>query len=219
MNIMAVIFDLYGTLIDIASLNERVSKISKTPDEFVQLWRDRQLALAFATSNDETYADFDELTARALDDTVARLQITIGGNARADILAGWTEVGFYADVAPTVVAIRERGYQTAVLTNGTARSARLALTNVGLMGIFDAVLTADTVHRYKPEEAVYRMALDHFHCAPDEILFVSSNDWDASGAARIGFRSIWCHRGAANSRRPERSIGKLDELLTILDTE
>ncbi len=219
MNIVAVVFDLYGTLIDIESLAGRVSKITKTPEQFVQLWRDRQLALAFATSNDVAYADFDELTARALDETVARLQITIGGNARAELLAGWTDATFYADVVPTVLAIRERGYQTAVLTNGTARSARLALTNAGLITELDAVLTADTVHRYKPEAAVYRMALEHFHCEADEILFVSSNDWDASGAARIGFRSIWCNRGAANSRRPERTITKLDELLTILDTE
>ena len=84
-------------------------------------------------------------------------------------------------------------------------------------GIVPLIRPNDSIWGIHPRNVEQSFAMDCL--LNDEILFVSSNDWDASGAARIGFRSIWCNRGAANSRRPERSIGKLDELLTILDTE
>lgn len=215
----AIVFDLYGTLIDISSLGAIVAPHVAAPEQFVQLWRDRQLALAFAAGSSQTYADFDQLTARALDETATRLHATIDSEARAALLAGWTHADLFADVEPTVAELNARGLRTAVLTNGTARSARALLSNGGMTDAFDAVLTADTVQRYKPEAAVYALVTAHYHCAPHEVVFISSNDWDASGAARVGFRSIWCNRGATGSRRPERTITGLAQLLPILENE
>jgi len=218
-NPVAVVFDLYGTLLDITCLRERVAPYTADSERFVQLWRDRQLALAFGASHTKTYEDFDELTARALDETADRLHVALEVAARAHLLDGWTESAFYSDVEPTIAALTKRGFHTAVLTNGTARSARMALDHAGILNALDVVLTADTVEGYKPDESVYRMALDYYRCAPADIVFVSSNDWDASGAARIGFRSIWCNRGASGSRRPERTITDLDQLIAVIDSE
>lgn len=215
----AIVFDLYGTLIDISSLRAIVALHAESPEQFVQLWRDRQLALAFAAGSSNTYADFDELTARALDETATRSHVTLASDDRDALLAGWTQADFFADVQPTVAALNARGLRSAVLTNGTARSARALLINGGLIDAFDAVLTADIVQRYKPEEAVYGLVTSHYHCAPHEVVFISSNDWDASGAARVGFRSIWCNRGTVGSRRPERTITTLAQLLPMLDNE
>lgn len=216
---VAVVFDLYGTLLDIVGLRERAAPYTANSEQFVQRWRDRQLALAFGASHTELYENFDELTARALDETADRLHVVLDEAARTYLLNGWTESAFYTDVKPTIAALKKRGFHTAVLTNGTARSARMALDHAGILDALDVVLTADTVEGYKPDESVYRMALDYYNCAPADIVFVSSNDWDASGAARIGFRSIWCNRGASGSRRPERTITDLDQLIAVIDSE
>ncbi len=104
----------------------------------------------------------------------------------------------------------------AVLTNGTLASANAALEHAGLRALLDDVLSVEAVRCYKPDPRVYHLALERFACTPREIAFVSSNGWDAAGAASFGFRVAWCNRAGAAPERlspgPEATLAGLGEL-------
>ena len=50
---------------------------------------------------------------------------------------------------------------------------------------------------HETNTTVYDLVEAHFECARDEVLFVSSNGWDAGSAAAYGFRTAWVNRAGA----------------------
>ena len=115
---------------------------------------------------------------------------------RADLLSAYRELGAYPDAAPTLEALRGRGLATAILSNGTPEMLAAAVEAGGLGQLLDDVLSVHPLRRYKPDARVYALATERFACQPHEIAFVSSNAWDAYGAARFGFRVFWVNRSA-----------------------
>ena len=56
------------------------------------------------------------------------------------------------------------------------------------------MLSADQVQTFKPSASIYALGPRAFKLAPAEILFVSSNGWDACGAAWYGYTAFWVNR-------------------------
>ena len=84
----------------------------------------------------------------------------------------------------------------AVLSNGSPKMLETALGAAGIASRFDGVLSVDALKRFKPDPLVYQMATDFYGCAPADIIFFSSNNWDISGAGAFGFTTIWVNRAA-----------------------
>ncbi len=82
--------------------------------------------------------------------------------------------------------------------------------------VLDAVLSVQDVGIFKPARAVYDMVGTHFGTAPEDVLFVSSNGWDAAGAAQYGFTTVWVNRaGEPLDRLPVPPTHVLSDLTTI----
>lgn len=216
---LVYVFDLYGTLVDYASLRDKFAGIANDPDAFVLAWRQKQLAYSFAATLMERYTDFDTLTAHAFDYVAAAHRLTFDAAARAAAIDAWSHLPAFADARATLEALRARGAKTAVLSNGTPHALARTLATAGLTEHFDAVLSVDTVRKFKPHPAVYRLATERFATSPERIAFVSSNGWDATGAAEFGFSVRWCNRSGAPAETfgepPERTISSLGELLPV----
>ncbi|HEX3464874.1 MAG TPA: haloacid dehalogenase type II [Candidatus Elarobacter sp.] len=215
--IAAVAFDLYGTILTIESMRTHVAAAGvANADAFVTDWRRKQLEYAFLTSLAQSYRDFDQLTALALDHTCALHGAQLDAAARARLAGAWRTMPAFDDVAPALTALHERGIPLAVLTNGTPPSAKAALEAAGVRGLLTDVLSVESVRAYKPDPRVYALVTARFACAPGEVVFVSSNPWDAWGAARFGFRVAWCNRARAVAEAldpaPELTLTGLHEL-------
>jgi len=222
--VAAVVFDLYGTLLRFEAMREPLAAAGvPDPEVFIAAWRRKQLEYSFLTSLAGAYRDFDELTALALDHTCAQLRWDGSRDARAALAAAWRTLPVYEDVAPALDALARRAIPLAVLTNGRADSARAALAAAGIANRFADVLSVDTVRAYKPDPRAYALATARFSCAPDKIVFVSSNAWDAWGAQRFGLRVAWCNRAGAAPETltpaPERSLSGLAELDALVAAE
>jgi len=213
----AVVFDLYGTILTIESMRTHVAAAGVAdPDAFVAHWRHKQLEYAWLTTLGDAYRDFDELTALSLDHVCNALGVALDDDDRAKLAGAWQTMPAYPDVAPALHGLEARGIPCAVLTNGTPASARSALAAAGILDVLADVLSVDTVRAFKPDQRVYALATARFAFEPGEIVFVSSNAWDAWGAARFGFRVAWCNRfGRAAetlSPRPAIELRGLEEL-------
>ena len=211
------VFDLYGTLVDYTSLRPRMYLSTPNASSVVDLWRLKQLQYSFMATMMGRYTDFDELTGHALDFAAAQYNVPLDATTRADLIDAWSQLPPFPDVPPALAKLRSRGAKLAILSNGTPQALARTVEAAKLGEYFDAVLSVDTVKAYKPRPEVYHLAVECFGVTRAEIGFVSSNGWDATGAAEFGFEVTWCNRNRLPAEtfgaRPARTIATLAELL------
>src|ERR1044071_5022527 len=201
MSIRAFVFDAYGTLFDVHSAIARHRDAAgPEADRFSEIWRLKQLEYAWMLSAAGHYVDFWTLTERALDYAFARCP-TVDRALRARLLDAYFKLDAFPDARQALDALRVKGVQTAILSNGNPRMLDAAVTAAGIE--IDAVLSVDALRVYKPQPAVYAMVTDRFGVAPAEVAFVSSNRWDVMGATAFGFRCVWVNRAKAPDEYPE----------------
>jgi 2-haloacid dehalogenase len=192
----AVVFDAFGTLLDVhAAVARHAARLGAQAASVSAMWRAKQLEQSWILSAVGDYADFATLTARALDVALGAHGIADAA-LRADLLGAYRRLDAFADAAPALAALRSRGLSTAILSNGEPAMLAEATEAAGLAPLLDAVLSVHPLRRYKPAPEIYALATGRFACAPGQIAFVSGNAWDAFGAARFGFRVFWLNRAA-----------------------
>ena len=84
--------------------------------------------------------------------------------------------------------------QVAILSNGSPAMLTGAVQSAGIGAYLDDVLSVESVGIFKPDKRVYDLVGRRFGCEPSEVLFVSSNGWDAAAAAGYGFETAWVNR-------------------------
>lgn len=198
MAIQAVLFDVYGTLLDVHSAIAREGReLGAQADSVSRLWRQKQLEYTWVYSLRGEYRSFRELTAAALD--FALLDFTGAGQdaspaLRARLLQAYEQLAPYPDVADALTQLHGRGLRLAALSNGDPDMLEAALASAGLRPRLDAVLSVAPLRIFKPDRRVYELGRAWAGVAPAEIAFVSSNAWDAGGAASFGFHTFWINR-------------------------
>ncbi len=206
----AVIFDAYGTLLDVHSAMERFApQLGPQWPEISQTWRSKQLEYSWVRTLSGAHRDFARLTREALDFAAARHGVRDAGLLDS-VEQAYRQLAAYPDAAPALEALREAGLARAILSNGEAGMLDAGVRHAGLHGLLDAVLSIDPVGAFKPDQRVYQLAVDRFGCRAGEMAFLSSNPWDAFGAHRFGFRVFWVNR----SGQPDEY--GLNGLVTVL---
>ncbi len=195
-----VVFDAYGTLFDVTAAARRGAAepggevLAEVWPAVARNWRERQLRYSWVRTITGAYADFETVTADALDWALEAAGLAKDETVRTRLLALYHELDVFPEVPGMLRELRAAGCQTAILSNGSAAMLDDAVTSAGLSGAFDAVLSVDAVGAFKPAREVYDLVGARFGVEPAEVLFVSANGWDAGGAAAYGFESVWINR-------------------------
>ena len=84
-----------------------------------------------------------------------------------------------------------------MLSNGDPEMLDVTLRSASLTDLIDPILSVHATRRYKTDPAAYALGPVALGLAAEEILFVSSNCWDAIGAAWYGFTTLWVNRAGA----------------------
>jgi 2-haloacid dehalogenase len=66
--------------------------------------------------------------------------------------------------------------------------------NTGLDRILDATISIDSKRMFKPHPNAYSLIEERLGVAPADVLFISSNPWDACGAKAFGLKVAWIER-------------------------
>jgi len=210
------VFDAYGTLLDVHSaVAEYAPEIGPQAPRLSELWRAKQLEYTWIRTLAGRYLPFDELTRQSLE-TAAALTGGLSAELKAKLLAAYEGLSAYPDVAPTLKRLRATGAKTAIFSNGTPALLDKAVAAAGLVGLFDAIISVDALKLYKTDPRTYALVTAHFNCAPEAIIFQSSNRWDIAGARAFGFKCNWINRGGAPDEyadlAPARILTSLGEL-------
>jgi 2-haloacid dehalogenase len=218
--VRAMAFDLYGTLLDVRSVEAACGAVTDDPAALVGLWRQKQLEYSFLRTLLGRYAPFWRLTADALEHAAARLGLNLDQADRERLMDAWLRLAPYPEVPAALARLAAGGRPLAVLSNGDPPMLAAALEHAGLRARFAHVLSVDAVGAYKPSHAVYELACAAFSLSPEAILFVSSNGFDVAGAFHFGFQVAWANRAGLAADRldqaPRLEVRGLDELAAAL---
>ncbi len=199
MSTAAYVFDAYGTLFDVhAAVRRHAERAGPDYQIFSEMWRAKQLEYSWVRTLMGAYRDFWSLTEEALDYTFERFP-AVDRRLRADLLAAYWTLDCYPEVPAVLKDIKARGAKVAILSNGSPLMLAAAVKNAALETVIDDVFSVDALGLYKTAPAVYEIVTTTYRLYPDAVSFQSSNRWDAAGAKKFGFRTVWLNR----SRMPD----------------
>ncbi len=223
MTIKACVFDAYGTLFDVAAA-AREAAAEPGREAFAAVWprvatdwRLKQLQYTWLRAVADAHTNFWEVTQNGLDWALEAAGLD-DAELRERLLSLYWGLSAFPEVPAMLAALKAAGYQTAILSNGSPEMLAGAVASAGIGEFLDDVLSVEDVGVFKPHASVYQLVPDRFECGPDEVLFVSSNGWDAAAAAGFGFRCVWVNRaGEPMDRLPWTPDKVLRDLTTIPD--
>ena len=193
MTINAVVFDAYGTLYDIQSV------AAVTEDAFpgygdiiTQIWRIKQLEYTWFRSLMRRYEDFSVVTRESLAYTLRALGLSYDAAAFDRIMAKYLHLDLYPDASAALAGLK--GRKLAILSNGSSEMLNALVKNSGLDRVLDATISVDKKRIFKPSPDAYTLVEEVLGARPQEVLFVSSNPWDACGAKSFGLNVAWIER-------------------------
>jgi 2-haloacid dehalogenase len=191
----AVLFDAFGTLFDVYSVSHVAEQLFPGRGEkLALLWRDKQIEYTRLCSMSGRYRPFGDLTRRALRFTCARLALDLSPSAERALMDEYLALTPFSENLDVLQALRARGARSGVLSNGDPAMLEAVIGRAGFAPLLDPVLSADRVRRFKTDDAVYALGPQALGLAPRDILFVSSNCWDAIGATWYGYTTLWINR-------------------------
>ncbi|MFY9212119.1 MAG: haloacid dehalogenase type II [Aestuariivita sp.] len=222
MAITTCVFDAYGTLFDVSAAARQASQEPAFPDlkdrwgDLANQWRLKQLQYTWLRAVADAHTDFWEVTQNGLDWALEATGLDGDAALRQRLLDLYWELQAYPEVPAMLAALKAAGLNTAILSNGSPEMLAGAVQSAGIGAVLDDVLSVQSVGIFKPDARVYDLVGARFGCGKDEVLFVSSNGWDAACATGYGFATAWVNRaGEPLDRLPWTPATILSDLTTI----
>lgn len=196
MAVRALVFDVFGTLVDWRSGIARAflaSKVPGDPQQLADAWRAGFWPLlAAVTAGERPWANFRELHAAALNELLAgRGGMDLPSAERAALLDAWHQLDAWPDVRTGLDALRRERLVVA-LSNGHVALLVDVARHSDLR--FDCLLSTELARTYKPAPKAYLMAPRLLNLEPAEVMLVASHPSDLKGARRAGLRSALVER-------------------------
>jgi len=204
----AVLFDAYGTLFDVYSVALLAEQLFPGQGErLAHLWRDKQIEytrlITMSSAGAEHYRPFWQVTRDALRWAGARLALPLDSAAEERLMNQYHHLSAFPENREVLQALHARGVTAGVLSNGDPEMLGVALKSAGLAELLGPVLSVHSVRRFKTDPAAYALGPAVLGLPARDILFVSSNAWDAIGATWFGYTTLWVNRAGA----PPEALG------------
>jgi 2-haloacid dehalogenase len=191
--IKAVVFDAYGTLYDIQSVAAVTEAAFPGYGEIItQIWRIKQLEYTWLRSLMRRYEDFSVVTRESLAYTLRCLGLKHDADVFERIMGKYLHLDLYPDAAAALAAMQ--GRKLAILSNGSPAMLDALVQSSGLDRVLDATISVGAQKIFKPRPDAYALIETRLGVAPHDVLFVSSNPWDACGAKAFGLKVAWIER-------------------------
>ena len=217
--IKAIIFDAYGTLFDVNSAAEKCKeKLGDKWEGFANYWRTTQLEYTWLRSLMRRHKDFWQITEDSLDKSMNFYNID--NSMRSELLNLYKVLSPFTEVRDTLKKLKQSNYKLAILSNGTPDLLNELVVSNQLKDIFDDIFSVEEAGIFKPDSKVYDLPINKYNIEKNEVLFLSANTWDVSGAGNYGYNTVWVNRNNNIFDKldfePNQQISNLLELLDLI---
>ena len=227
--IRLVVFDAYGTLFDVFSVSAMAETLFPGQGSALSvLWRDKQIEYSrLVTMSDPLnplgsrhYQSFWDLTRLGLQYACQKLGLELTPRKQKQLMDQYAQLKPFEENKDVLQHLQAIGMRCAILSNGSPDMLAKAVSSAGMTGLIDKVLSVDEVRQFKTSPQSYGLVTHHYPMDVREVLFVSSNSWDALGATWYGFKSFWVTRQGLPFEtlgpRPTHSGSSLKDILPLL---
>jgi len=218
-NIKAIIFDAYGTLFDVNSAAEKCKeRLGDKWEGFANYWRTTQLEYTWLRSLMKRHKDFWQITEDSLDKSMNFYNID--NSMRSELLNLYKVLSPFAEVEVSLKKLKQSNYKLAILSNGTPDLLNELVVSNQLKDIFDDIFSVEEAGIFKPDSKVYDLPINKYNIEKNEVLFLSANTWDVSGAGNYGYNTVWVNRNNnifdKLDFKSNKQISNLSELLDLI---
>ena len=198
MKLKVVLFDAYGTLFDVYSVSLLAEQLFPGHgDRLSHLWRDKQIDYTRLLTLSGRYRPFWDVTRDGLRYAALRLGLALDAMAEDRLMNQYRHLSAFPENAGVLTELKKRRVRTGILSNGDPEMLAVAVKSAGFEGLLDPVISVQGVQRFKTDAAAYALGPQALGLAARDILFVSSNGWDAIGATWFGYTTLWVNRAGA----------------------
>jgi 2-haloacid dehalogenase len=232
----AVLFDAYGTLFDVYSVSLAAEQLFPGWGiKLAQVWRDKQIEysrLLTTCNHGAHYEPFWNVTEKALRYAIELIANSLYKSPPTDtfdlkdkelavsqLMNQYRHLSAFPENREVLAALKQRGILTGILSNGDPAMLDVAVKSAGLSDVLDHVISVDSIRKYKTHPDAYTLGSNATGLQPKQMLFVSSNGWDALAATWHGYRTLWVNRAGlpweSFETRPTREGTNLRDVLTF----
>jgi 2-haloacid dehalogenase len=213
--VRALIFDVFGTLVDWRTSIAREARVLLSPlgialdwNTFADQWRAQyQPTMEEVRSGRIPFSKLDSLHRRNLDVVLKDIGLDrVDERTRANLNLAWHRLDAWPDVRPGLSRLRTK-FRIGPCSNGNI-SIMVDLARRNEL-VWDAILGAELARDYKPKPEVYLAASAAFDCAPAETMMVAAHSSDLAAAAATGLRTAFI------ARPDEHGPGKGEHAATV----
>jgi 2-haloacid dehalogenase len=225
----AVLFDAYGTLFDVHSVMRLADELFPGQGERISLlWRDKQIEYTrlvsmsgpVAEAGSRHYQPFWDLTRAALRFALSKLQLPWTESAEQRLMDQYLKLDPFPENRAVLQALQQRGVPTGILSNGNPEMLNAVVQHAGFGSLLSHVISVHATRRYKTDPVTYALGTAAMQLPAAQILFVSSNCWDAIGATWFGYTTLWINRAGAPldmlGTPPTHQGRTLDDVLALI---
>ena len=207
------VFDAYGTLYDFNSAVARHREaIGPKADALSEMWRTKQVQYTWLRNSMSAYSPFWQVTGEALDNCLATFGITDKA-VREKLMGAYLALDPFPEVPAMLEKLKRAGKRLAILSNGNPDMLAPMVKASGLADYFEAVISVDDAEIFKVDPKTYELVKKRTGVTSDKVCFLSSNCWDAHGAAQFGFRVLWVNRGGLpEDNLPGKIVAQIKDL-------
>jgi 2-haloacid dehalogenase len=141
------------------------------------------------------YRPFWDLTRAGLRYAAQRLSLAMPAAVEDRLMNEYRHLGAFPDSREVLAELQRRRIPTGILSNGDPEMLDIAVKSAGFGGLLQHVISVHPARRYKTDPAAYALGTAALGLPAREVLFVSSNSWDAIGATWFGYTTLWVNRG------------------------
>jgi 2-haloacid dehalogenase len=225
MKVRAVLFDAYGTLFDVHSVALLAEQFWPGQGERLSLlWRDKQIEytrlVSMSGQHGEHYRPFWDITRAALQYSAQKLQLELSPAHEDRLMNEYRHLSAFPENREVLAELQRRGVTAGILSNGDPDMLDVAVKSAGFAEHLQHVISVHPARRFKTDPAAYALGTAALGLPAREILFVSSNCWDAIGATWFGYTTLWVNRSGAPMDRlgtsPTHTGRSLRDVLKLL---
>jgi 2-haloacid dehalogenase len=220
----AVLFDAYGTLFDVYSIAAAAERrFPGHGERLAVLWRDKQIEYTRLTSMSGRPRSFRDCTLGGLRFAARRFDLVLDDEGERELMAAYEHLALFPENRAVLVELRRRGVRAGILSNGDRDMLAAAVANADIAALVDPVLSVEGTGRFKTDPATYAIGTHALGLDAADVVFVSSNCWDAIGATWFGYTTLWVNRFGLPldelGATPSRIGTRLDDVLDFFSSE
>lgn len=188
-----IAFDVNETLLDLSALDASFEEVLGSAALRGQ-WFAQMLQLSFVGGLSGEYVDFSTAQHAALHMVAERSALAVTQAEVTEIVNKMSSLPPHPEVAGALAKLSETTLKVVALTNSLQAVAEEQLTNAGVRGYFDDVMSADAVKRLKPAPEPYHAVARTFDVDNADVCLVAAHSWDVSGAMAAGCKAAFVAR-------------------------